>query len=630
MIIQTSYEGGDENLFRSSWDAQYQTTTEEKFSGNQSLKLEPEVGQQYGDFGPNIREYVHTGDTVNIDIKTLWYGTSSQRGGGVAYALIDENGNYLWESSQGSNGYSVWREITLSPLAGDYPSNPTDHDTIKWHDNGVNDWVIPDVFDANGAAYTGKVTLQIVPWASNGSNATYFDDLRVEIQRAGETDEYFEAVIVSSSDYGAWGDRLKGRGFSTMGSKFGYQGSLHDDEVAGEGNFIYCDYRALDTRLGRWFSVDPVFQPWQSPYTSMDNNPINLNDPAGSQTAPAGKVTKRVDASVNASHIEGNRIIRRYTEKGKSYVTTIDQKGVTRTYRVGSVSGGMGQVNPNVTYSQVGGPAAEQVKSSTSATPPKKIKQQVIKTSPPPAEDTDWWDIAATVAEVAIGFTPVGTLMDVYDLSKAIASGDPKEMAMAAVGFIPGGDIIKGAKKILKHADEGATAAKKAAEVAKTVANAPVKVNIPPVVVTNADNVVAEVKQVEKTVVKQSDQAVDQGTKKAEEVIPTGNMQWSDYQGTIRNKKLAGDLHPKTEVPFDVHGFPDFSAHLYKGGLNDVHIKPTGSRAADEAAANLEAGYDATPAGYTWHHHQEMGRMQLVESKVHNSTGHTGGYSIYK
>ncbi|MEZ4929187.1 MAG: hypothetical protein R2777_04160 [Chitinophagales bacterium] len=30
----------------------------------------------------------------------------------------------------------------------------------------------------------------------------------------------------------------------------------------------------LDTVLGRWFSTDPVFQPWQSPYNSMDDNPI--------------------------------------------------------------------------------------------------------------------------------------------------------------------------------------------------------------------------------------------------------------------------------------------------------------------------------------------------------------------
>ena len=73
---------------------------------------------------------------------------------------------------------------------------------------------------------------------------------------------------------------MAGRGFS--GSyRFGYQGSEKDNEVSGEGNSYTTEFRQLDPRLGRWFSVDPVFQPWQSPYTSMDNNPICLNDPMG-------------------------------------------------------------------------------------------------------------------------------------------------------------------------------------------------------------------------------------------------------------------------------------------------------------------------------------------------------------
>jgi RHS repeat-associated protein len=76
---------------------------------------------------------------------------------------------------------------------------------------------------------------------------------------------------------------MAGRGFS--GSyRFGYQGSEKDNEVSGDGNSYTTEFRQLDPRLGRWFSVDPVFQPWQSPYTSMDNNPIGLNDPLGLST----------------------------------------------------------------------------------------------------------------------------------------------------------------------------------------------------------------------------------------------------------------------------------------------------------------------------------------------------------
>ncbi|EEM80121.1 hypothetical protein bthur0011_59140 [Bacillus thuringiensis serovar huazhongensis BGSC 4BD1] len=35
------------------------------------------------------------------------------------------------------------------------------------------------------------------------------------------------------------------------------------------------------------------------------------------------------------------------------------------------------------------------------------------------------------------------------------------------------------------------------------------------------------------------------------------------------------------------------------------------------------------PENYTWHHHQEAGRMQLVDYETHRKTDHTGGYKIW-
>jgi RHS repeat-associated protein len=57
-----------------------------------------------------------------------------------------------------------------------------------------------------------------------------------------------------------------------------------DKELKGDGNSYTTTFRQLDPRLGRWMSLDPVFQPHQSPYNSMDNNPILLNDPLGDFT----------------------------------------------------------------------------------------------------------------------------------------------------------------------------------------------------------------------------------------------------------------------------------------------------------------------------------------------------------
>ncbi|MEZ4300427.1 MAG: HNH endonuclease [Polyangiaceae bacterium] len=58
----------------------------------------------------------------------------------------------------------------------------------------------------------------------------------------------------------------------------------------------------------------------------------------------------------------------------------------------------------------------------------------------------------------------------------------------------------------------------------------------------------------------------------------------------------------------------------------DVRIELSGSRMTDFARANAAAGLKQTPPGYTWHHHQDRGLMQLVESRVHRYTGHSGGF----
>jgi hypothetical protein len=55
-----------------------------------------------------------------------------------------------------------------------------------------------------------------------------------------------------------------------------------------------------------------------------------------------------------------------------------------------------------------------------------------------------------------------------------------------------------------------------------------------------------------------------------------------------------------------------FSDYLYQEGPNDITIVPTGDRNKDFSAANKLSGYRVTPKGYTWHHHQDYGRMQLV------------------
>ena len=53
---------------------------------------------------------------------------------------------------------------------------------------------------------------------------------------------------------------------------------MKDNHVAGEGNAYYTLFREYYPDLGRWWRPDPIFQPWQSPYSAFDGNPIMLTD----------------------------------------------------------------------------------------------------------------------------------------------------------------------------------------------------------------------------------------------------------------------------------------------------------------------------------------------------------------
>lgn len=70
--------------------------------------------------------------------------------------------------------------------------------------------------------------------------------------------------------------------------RFGYNGMERElgDELFG--NTYSTMFRPLETRMGRWWSPDPIVHPWESPYASMGNNPISFTDPLGLQKQGTG------------------------------------------------------------------------------------------------------------------------------------------------------------------------------------------------------------------------------------------------------------------------------------------------------------------------------------------------------
>ncbi|CAN5462374.1 hypothetical protein BH10BAC1_BH10BAC1_16110 [soil metagenome] len=98
----------------------------------------------------------------------------------------------------------------------------------------------------------------------------------------------------------AFGTILDGRTYGILG-RVGYQSSEKDDEVKGNGNSYTTEYRILDTRLGRWFSVEPEFKRYAgiSTYSSMQNSPIQFNDENGDIIRYSGNIFFRVRAMVH-------------------------------------------------------------------------------------------------------------------------------------------------------------------------------------------------------------------------------------------------------------------------------------------------------------------------------------------
>ena len=107
---------------------------------------------------------------------------------------------------------------------------------------------------------------------------------------------------------------------------------------------------------------------------------------------------------------------------------------------------------------------------------------------------------------------------------------------------------------------------------------------------------------------------------------------------------MAGKTHPKTKVKFDSKGFPKFKVyytvklrkryfcesrerHFYMA--NKILLNDSRFLAKLSAKQIRELSQGVTPSGYTWHHHQDAGVLQLVDNDIHSKTKHIGGYSIW-
>jgi hypothetical protein len=120
------------------------------------------------------------------------------------------------------------------------------------------------------------------------------------------------------------------------------------------------------------------------------------------------------------------------------------------------------------------------------------------------------------------------------------------------------------------------------------------------------------------------------------------------FRSQYARKNMAGKI--ENGVLFDAEGFPVFNSYfdMTLDNCDLMRSRPTHfSRAskkfyeeiqrnpAKKAALNLTQeeidlfAQGKVPQRFTWHHHQDTGRMQLVDFGEHDPIYHGGGYSIW-
>ena len=233
-------------------------------------------------------------------------------------------------------------------------------------------------------------------------------------------------------------------------------------------------------------------------------------------------------------------------------------------------------------------------------------------------------DVASFVAD----FIPVAG-----DIKSFAEAEDGIDYALAFVGVVPGSEIIVKPLKAAKESIQKARVAEKLGNTADVIKHQKAAISY----IDNSVNGFYDAKEFRKGF---------ENTYGKNNVVST-----TIPPNNAKNVKLAGKEHPKTGVPFDDKGyaiFDNFSVYDTRLNISDFreasYIEQMRMATRDLANA-IDKGYvnknKFTPSqlsaiykgeskipNFTWHHHQDTGRMQLVDYDLHKETGHIGWESM--
>lgn len=114
------------------------------------------------------------------------------------------------------------------------------------------------------------------------------------------------------------------------------------------------------------------------------------------------------------------------------------------------------------------------------------------------------------------------------------------------------------------------------------------------------------------------------GVRYERKVVDDGNGNKVEGVFPQFESKFEATLDKNEYMSSDIVQFNRANKQLKEGVLSNPDLA---KQFTPQQIEMIENG--RTPRGYTWHHSEELGKLQLVDTKIHDQTRHTGGKKIW-
>ena len=140
---------------------------------------------------------------------------------------------------------------------------------------------------------SNTIGARVYEFTDHLGNVTYTAQDRKHLVQDSYGQWQFIPFAVTYTDYYPFGFPMPGRSFTMGGYRYFFNGQEADNEVFVEGALHAFEYRMHDTRIGRFWSVDPLAAkfPWNSTYVFAENRVVDGRELEGLEWDPNKPLT---------------------------------------------------------------------------------------------------------------------------------------------------------------------------------------------------------------------------------------------------------------------------------------------------------------------------------------------------